>query len=260
MSIDPLTSGQVISALLVLVRVAAICALVPVPGLRQAGPVAMVGVAGATTMLLSPLWPRVEVVESTGLAQVTGYVLSELSLGILIGLCINLYIEIFVGAAQVIGLQTGFTYASTVNPATEADSNVMQILLQLYAMLLFSSLGLHRLVIRALAESIQRLPPGAWFLGKGQMEQLGALFSEVWVAALRLALPLVGLLLVLELTLAVFGKICVQLQLLTVSFPVKTLATLGVLAVLAPAFASVGETQAAKLIDRCLVILTGSGL
>jgi flagellar biosynthetic protein FliR len=136
----------------------------------------------------------------------------------------------------------------------------MQILLQLYAMLLFSSLGLDRMVIRALAQSIERLQPGVWFLGKGHMEQLGGLFSEIWVAALRLALPLIGMLLVLELTLAVFGKICVQLQLLTVSFPVKTLATLGLLAVLAPTFASVGETQAAKLIDRCLVMLTGSGL
>ena len=64
--------------------------------------------------------------------------------------------------------------------------------------------------------------------------------------AFRLALPVVALLLLVDVTFALFGKLNAQLQLLSLAFPAKMLATLGMLAILSQAYPSVYEGIAAK--------------
>jgi flagellar biosynthetic protein FliR len=54
------------------------------------------------------------------------------------------------------------------------------------------------------------------------------------VTGVRLALPLAGLLLLIDLSLALLGRMQQQLQLLSLAFPVKMLAALGILAALSP--------------------------
>lgn len=257
MFVDLLSAQSLMSVLLLFARVVGVCSFLPVPGLKQAGPVGILVLACAGTALLSG-GAKSEPLESTAsMGAIVGAILSEASLGLLIGLCVNLCVEAFVLAAQLLGLQAGFTYASTVNPMADADANVVQIVLQLYAMLLFVSVGLDRLTVKALAISVERLPPGGWYLERAHMEEVIRLISEVWVTALRLALPLIGLLLILDLTLAVFGRVCSQLQLLTTTFPVKTLATLGALALMIPTFELVAQAHAQKMMEFCFAVLSG---
>ncbi|MBL8231779.1 MAG: flagellar biosynthetic protein FliR [Bryobacterales bacterium] len=248
MSIEGLTGGALLSGLLVLTRVAGVCALVPVPGLRQAGTTGIVCLTAALAVLLIPVWPGSEQLDGANFVMVAGLILSELSVGLLLGLAVNLLTETFVIAAQLIGLQAGFSYASTINPTTDADANVIQVLLQLYAMLLILSFGIDRLLLKSLALSFQKLPVGRWPLRASQIDGIIALSAEVWVTALRFALPLIGLLIVLDVSLAVFGRICAQLQLLNVAFPAKILAALLALSLLLPSLGVVaGQTVPATL-------------
>ena len=54
-------------------------------------------------------------------------------------------------AAQMLGLQAGYAYASTIDPNTEADSGVLLVFAQLMAGLLFFALGLDREILRLFA-------------------------------------------------------------------------------------------------------------
>jgi flagellar biosynthesis protein FliR len=56
---------------------------------------------------------------------------------------------------------------------------------------------------------------------------------------LRLALPVIGLMLMVELTLALLGRINSQLQLMTLSMPLKILAALATISVLLTLFPAV---------------------
>ena len=70
-------------------------------------------------------------------------------LGIGIGLSVAFATEAFSVGAQVIGLQAGYSFASTVDPQTQADSTVLVVLAQLAAGLLFFSMGMDRDIIRS---------------------------------------------------------------------------------------------------------------
>jgi flagellar biosynthetic protein FliR len=61
-------------------------------------------------------------------------------------------------------------------------------------------------------------------------------------------MPVMALLLLLDLALALLGRMQQQLQLLSLAFPVKMLAALGLLTALAPVIARVFEGSAARMV------------
>ncbi len=70
---------------------------------------------------------------------------------------------------------------------------------------------------------------------------------------LRLAMPVIVLLMLVDIALALLGRIHEQLQLLTLAFPVKMLATLAFLAVIAVFFLPVFRSAA----ERTFSVLWG---
>ncbi len=71
----------------------------------------------------------------------------------------------------------------------------------------------------------------------------GTLFST----GLRLALPIVGLMLMVDLTLALLGRINSQLQLIHLAMPLKILAALATISTLLMLFPSVYSEYANRL-------------
>ena len=65
-------------------------------------------------------------------------------------------------AAQMIGLQAGYSFASTVDPTTQADTTTLQLMAQLFAGSLFFAFGFDRQVIRILAKSFESIPSGTY--------------------------------------------------------------------------------------------------
>ena len=120
------------------------------------------------------------------------------------------------------------------------------VLAQLTAWMLFLAFGMERHVIRALARSLERYPAGAFVISPEARSAVLSLGSAMFSTAFRLALPVVALLLLVDVTFALFGKLNAQLQLLSLAFPAKMLATLGMLAILSLAYPSVYEGIAAK--------------
>jgi flagellar biosynthetic protein FliR len=149
------------SFLLALSRVSGVVAFLPLPGLRNTPDLTRIVLALSMTVCLSPVWPAAPNV-APALASLTLWILSELTFGILVGLFVSVLVESFQMGAQILGLQAGFSYASTIDPASQADSTVLQIFAQLLAGFLFFVVGFHREVIRLLARSFRAMPPGSF--------------------------------------------------------------------------------------------------
>ncbi len=237
------------SFLLALARVGGAIALVPVPGWRRAPEAARIVFAFSLTLALSPVWPSGPVTVG-GAGEVLGLVFTETLLGLSLGLAVSLVVEGFTIAAQILGLQAGYAYASTIDPSTEADSGVLPVIAQLCASLLFFTLGMDAQVIRALAQSFSNHPPGVWMAGAAHLDTILELGAGMWKTALRLALPVVGLLILLDLSMAILGKVATQLQLLTLAFPAKMLMALAVLSMLAGVLPELFREQAALAVAQ----------
>lgn len=219
--------------LLVLARVSGALSFVPLPGLRSVPVAGRAMAAVALTVALYPLWPAVAAGRALTAGELAVWMLAELAFGAAVGVAVAFLNEAFVLSSQIYGLQAGYGYASTIDPATEADSSVLQILAHLAAGLLFFSLGLEREILRVFARSLASCPPGACLLDLASGWELLRLGAVMCSTAVRLALPVVALLVMVDLALALLGRINAQLQLLMLAFPVKMLASMAVLAAIA---------------------------
>ena len=241
-----LSIGSLFGFLMVLARMAGLFVLAPLPGMRSGPPVARVVFALLLTVSLSPLWPRIAVPPES-IVLLAGWLALETVLGLGMGLFLAFLAEGFMFATQAFALQAGYAYASTVDPNSDADSTVLTVMSQMFAGVLFYTCGMDRELIRALARSLEVLPPGGFTLSLPQAGRLVECAGTLFGVGLRLALPILALLLIADLTLALLGRINNQLQLLTLAFPLKMLITLLMMALLMGTFASVYESYARKL-------------
>src|SRR5262245_61786328 len=107
--------------LLVLTRVAATFTFVPMPQLKNSSTAARIVLSLAITMALCQVWPATPATMSA----LFGWMAAEAGFGIAIGLVVALISEAFTLAMQVLGIQAGYGYATTIDPNSEADSGVL---------------------------------------------------------------------------------------------------------------------------------------
>ena len=127
--------------LLVLARVAGLLAFLPVPAFRNAPMIFRAVLAFVTTVALFPVWPHLPNV-SPSIGELTVWAFSEMGFGLVAGLAVAFLNEGFQVGAQVLGMPAGFGYAQTIDPNSQADSSVLQVITMLTTGLLFFSLAL----------------------------------------------------------------------------------------------------------------------
>jgi len=242
------------SFLLVLARVAGAVSFVPFPGFSNGADAARVALALGLTAALAPLWPAVALPEPL-VGSLVAALASEAAFGLTVGLAVAILIESLLVAAQVFGLQAGYSYASTIDPSTQADSNLLLVLAQLSGGLLFFALGLDRQILRVFAASLVAHPPGTFFLARSSIDTVIGLGSAMFTTGVRLAMPVVVLLALIDISLALLGRIHQQLQLLTLAFPVKMLAALAFLGLVFVLFLPVYRTAAEHTIAALFRLL-----
>jgi flagellar biosynthesis protein FliR len=223
-----LSLGTLYAFLLVLTRVAGAVIFVPLPGLQSTPMPARAAFAASVTLALAARWPTVAVA-SLSPGRLVAACGAEAAAGIAIGAALAVVLEAFVLAAQVCGLQAGYAYASTVDPNTQADSGILLVFAQLTAGLLFFAVGLDREVLRLFALSLDTMPPGSYTANLASAQALIQLGTSLFSVGLRLAFPVVALLILMDVALALLGRVNAQLQLISLAFPAKMLIALLVL-------------------------------
>jgi flagellar biosynthetic protein FliR len=212
---------QLTGFILTLSRVSATLLLLPMPGFQYVSQQARIVLIMGVTFCLLPVWQQVAAADAALGLWVA--VLVECTIGLMIGLTIAFLFESFQLGAQIISTQAGFGFATTIDPQTQADSNVLQIFTQLTAGLIFFALGIHHQLIRMLSHSF-----AAFALDNDHARNLSVnlilhLGSRMFVDGFKLALPIVVLLFLVDQGLAAITRLQAQLQLLTLAFPVKIL-------------------------------------
>jgi flagellar biosynthetic protein FliR len=220
-----LSIGAMYGFLLVLARIGGSLIFVPLPGVKSAPEPARVALALGFTLALYSRWPVIQA-DGVTVATLAGWALAEAAVGLAIGVSVAIALEAFTLAAQVLGLQAGYAYASTIDPNSEADSGILLVFAQLMSGMLFFAMGLDREVLRLFAVSLEKVPAGTYVFGRATAEPLIRLGSTLFSAGVRLALPVVALLVMVDVALALLGRINAQLQLLSLAFPAKMLTAL----------------------------------
>jgi flagellar biosynthesis protein FliR len=233
------------SFLLVIARIGGALIYVPLPGMNAVAQPVRIVLILAMAVALFPVWPTV----APDITPLTycGMLLIDSAYGLCIGLLIGFLSEAGILFGQICGLQAGFSFASTVDPETQADAPVLSTIAQTTASLLFVTLGFHRYIVRIFAQSLVTMPPGKILLSRHWGEMLITAAGSLFSVGLRLALPIVGLMLMVDLTLALLGRMNSQLQLITISMPLKILAALATISILLILFPTVYSGYAEQM-------------
>lgn len=240
--------------LFTLARIAGVFAFVSLAAFRAAPEPARIVLSLAMTVMLRGSW-HAPVTPGVTIGRLVAGLAGEAALGLAIGIALAIVFEVFQMTAQVISLQAGLGYASTIDPNSGADSTVLLTMAQLTAALLFFVSGADRLLIRALAESLRLAPPESFTLKPQWALALIQFSASIFTVGLRLATPLIALLLLADASLAILGRVQQQLHLISLTIPLKLVATMLILAataVLQPGFLESLMSAWAHFIDGIL--------
>ncbi len=231
----PLPTETLSTFLLVLARCSAWVLVVPLFSARGIPPIARLALAVALGVFLTPLYPDTPTAADTG-----EFVLAAMG-QVAIGLALGLLTAIVLSAVEVAGgladLASGFSYGAMLDPVSGAQSAAFARLTSLtFIALLFVTEG-YQSIIAGFARSFSALPlDHVPTLSSGADEVLGAAVSGVFVAALQIGAPMLGVLFLTEVALALAARFVPQANAMTVGLPVKALVAMsaagGMLAVL----------------------------
>jgi flagellar biosynthesis protein FliR len=213
-------------------RVAAFVFLVPIPYMRAAPPQVKVALSMLLALLMLPGHARRPFLPPGADAErIASAMAAEALLGLAVtaslGVMLGVVLEVFIIASRLVGLNAGFGYVSTIDPNTQADSGVLDVLGGLLASLVIVTAGLDRPVLLLLSRALET---PHWPNMAAGVRAIGDILGQAWSAGARLALPIVVLLIVIDLLLALGSKFQAQLQMITLSFPLKILGGMWMLA------------------------------
>lgn len=205
-----------------LFRIGALVGIAPVLGSRTVPVRIRFGLALALTLLVAPLLPMPPAVDPL---SPPGMLITaqQLLIGLTMGFALRVAFSALEIAGQVIGQLMGLGFASMLDPQNGVQVPVVSQFYTLMAVLLFLAFNGHLVLIEVLVESFRSLPVGAAGLPPASLWTLAAWAGQMFAGAVRVALPAVTALLVINLTFGVITRAAPQLNIFAVGFPVTLL-------------------------------------
>jgi flagellar biosynthetic protein FliR len=170
-----------------------------------------VGLALVITLVIAPtLAPPalVEVSSPTGI----WITMTQVIIGVALGLCVRLVFAAIGAAGELISIQMGLGFATLFDSAQTESNMVIGRFLTLAAITTFITLDGHLLLLATLHDLFGAFPIAPGLPEAGGWLELARAGVLIFSLGLRLALPVIGILLVVNLALAVLSRATAQLN------------------------------------------------
>ncbi len=215
--------------LLVLVRVASFVYIAPFFSMSNTPRNVRIGLSFFIAILLFQSAPRQTVVYDT-LIGYSVIVMKEVVTGFLIGFAANLCSSIVSFAGQIADMEMGLSMASLMDPATRETSTITGIYYNYMILLMLMASGMHRYLIKALAETYVLIPiNGAVIRSDALFSSLLEFMSNYIIIGFRICLPIFAVMIILNAVLGVLAKVSPQLNMFAVGIQMKVLVGLSIL-------------------------------
>ena len=188
-----------------------------------------------------------------------GAIVGELAVGFVFGLTLALLSEMLLFAGQIVGMQLSFSLVNLMGPSSRIETPLMGTLFQLAGTLVVIAAGLDRILLASLMRSFRVVPLGAYTLTPLTGLAVVRAASGVFVAALELAAPVLAATMLVEISVALMGKLSPQLPVMFLSVAIKTLTGFVVLAGSLALWARFIEARFGGLLDMAERLIGAPG-
>ena len=216
-----LVDGQVF--LLIFARIIAMMLIMPLLSSAALPPMARAALAFFTAFAVFPIVRTLNfVIPDSGLFY-SFLILGEVLLGILMGFIIVLVFTVFQIAGQMFSIQMGFGASQVFDPLAQIQIPLLGQFLNLIAMLVFLVTGgMKKIFLTGVYQSFSAVKASDLFI---QQDMLASYFTGVlanlFEQALIIAIPIMGTLILLSVTMGLLAKAAPQMNLLMVGFPIQ---------------------------------------
>lgn len=215
--------------LLVLVRVTCFVYIAPFFSMSNTPRNVRIALSVFISLLLYQVIPRQEIEYQT----VIGYaivVMKEAVTGLLIGFGANLCTGIVSFAGHVADMEMGLSMASMMDPTTKQSTTISGIYYNYMVMLMLFISGMHRYLLKALAETYTLIPVnGAIFDTDALLGAMLQFMADYIIIGFRICLPIFAIMVIMNAVLGVLAKVSPQLNMFAVGIQMKVLVGISVL-------------------------------
>lgn len=207
--------------LVVTCRVAGFIAAIPVLAAAQTPARVKTGLVFATSLVLFPIMSEAVPKVSFSPLPFAMLIVSELLVGLLLGLVSRLIFTAVEFGATVVGFQMGFAAANVFDPQSERQVALVSQFQNVFAILIFLAINGHHLFLQTAVRSYQFLPPGRFDFSGEAIPYLMQLTSHMFAIGVQFSAPVLAVLLLSGLILGILARVFPQLNVFLLSFPLN---------------------------------------
>jgi flagellar biosynthesis protein FliR len=241
------------SSFLPFVRILALIMVAPITAEKEVPNRVKIGLA----ILIAIILPLPKTTEDITLYSLMGIwvIAQQIMIGVMIGFAMQLAFMTVRFSGELIGMQMGLGMATFYDPIGGPSTSVLSRLINMIALLIFLSLDGHLWLLYGLANSFSMIPITTSLLKENGYLALIEITSLLFNNGVILALPLMTLLLIINLSLGLLNRMTPQLSIFVVGYPLTLLCGLTMLTYLFSALPSFVESILAQTFSAMSKIL-----
>jgi len=168
--------------------------------------------------------------------QLIIYAVSEFTTGLTLGFITSICFDCIRIAGSLIDMNIGLSMLSMFDPNANSNVTFMERLLYWFSLVIFFIVDAHHVLIKALVESFNTVSLGRFIISQNSAMHIVEVFINYFELGLRIAIPIVLIIILTDLTLGLVAKTVPQLNVMILGLPIKILLGLSVISLSLPFF------------------------
>ncbi|MBI9047892.1 MAG: flagellar biosynthetic protein FliR [Anaerolineaceae bacterium] len=206
--------------ILVFTRVTVILVQIPIFGGSMVNNWVKVGLGVSISLLIYPVEQLLAYSNELPIIAYMFAIFQEILIGFLAGFAASLLFNMIQIAATIMELSSGFSAGSIFNPTIGAPGSAFNQFFVLFSMMYFLVINAHHTFLQGLWYSFIVLPIGSSLelLSPGSLLLLS---GKIITSGVQIALPVMGALLLTDLTMGLLARVSPQINVFFLGLPVK---------------------------------------
>jgi len=152
-------------------------------------------------------------------APLSVVIVGEVIFAVIFSLAMAFIIAAFQLAGELVSFEMGFGFSQVADPQSGAEFSVISVWAQLVALMIFFAMNGHMIILKLIVESFKTVPIGSFSLDSALFSKVIILSGLLFVLALKLAAPVMSVLILVQLGLGLMSKFAPQVNILATSWP-----------------------------------------
>lgn len=222
--------------MLIFARITGLFLIAPVFGVRMLPFQIKIGLSLIISIILLNVISQPQQLIMNNLITLVISLANELIVGLIIGFAAQIVFSAIEYAGFLIDFQLGFSMANTIDPQFGTQIPLMGNFKYVLAIMVYLLTNGHHILITALAKSYNFIPIAGFNFDGKIMEIVTNIISGMMITSIKIALPVVGVLFVVDLALGLLARTVPQMNVFVVGMPAKLIVGLITLVIALPLY------------------------